>query len=40
MNLSPEDKEVGRDNYYEAMGVTRREFLGNVIGAGAISGVG
>jgi predicted dehydrogenase len=40
MNLSPEEKEVGRDNYYEAMGVTRREFLGNVIGAGAISGVG
>ncbi|MCU0980201.1 MAG: Gfo/Idh/MocA family oxidoreductase, partial [Pirellulaceae bacterium] len=40
MNLSPEEKEVGRDNYYEAMGVTRREFLANVIGAGAISGVG
>jgi hypothetical protein len=40
MNLSPEDKEVGRDNYYEAMGVSRRDFIKNVIAAGAVSGVG
>jgi predicted dehydrogenase len=48
MNLSPEEKKVGRDNYYEAVqshdkmqgreiaGVNRRDFLKEVIGAGAI----
>ncbi len=40
MNLTPEEKEVGRSNYYEATAVNRRSFLKGVIGAGAISGAG
>ncbi len=40
MNLSPEQKEIGRDNYYEALGVSRRDFLKGVIAAGAVSGAG
>jgi predicted dehydrogenase len=48
MNLTPEEKEVGRDNYHEAMGVydkhgndpSRRDFLKNVIGTGVVSGAG
>ncbi len=40
MNLAPEEKEIGRDNYYEALGVSRRDFLKNVIAAGAVSGGG
>ncbi len=40
MNVPPEDKEVGRDNYFEALGVNRRDFMRNVIAAGAVSGVG
>lgn len=41
MALTPEEKEVGRDNYYEALGVSnRREFLRNVIASGAVSGAG
>ncbi len=40
MNLSPEQKEIGRDNYYEAMGVSRRDFMKGVIAAGAVSGAG
>ena len=27
MNLSPEEKKVGKDNFNEAMGTTRRDFL-------------
>ena len=40
MNLTPEEKEVGRSNYYEATAVNRRSFLKGVIGAGAVSGAG
>ena len=47
MNLTPEEKEVGRDNYYEAVGAydkvadpSRRDFLKKAIAAGAVSGVG
>ena len=40
MNLTPEERAVGRDNYYEATGVTRRDFLRGVVGAGAVSGAG
>lgn len=44
MNLTPEEKVVGRDNYYEAVtahdNMTRRGFLQRVIAAGAVSGVG
>ena len=38
--LSAEDKVVGQDNYHEAVGFTRREFLQGVIAAGAVSGAG
>jgi predicted dehydrogenase len=52
MNLTPDDKAVGRDNAYEAMGamdqsdyrdargVSRRDFLKGVVAAGAVSGGG
>ena len=40
MNLTPEERAAGRDNYYEATGVTRRDFLRGVVGAGAVSGAG
>lgn len=44
MNLTPEDRAVGRDNYYGAMtafdNLTRRGFLQNVIAAGAVTGLG
>ena len=31
MNLTPEEQAVGKENYYEAMGVTRRDFLKGAI---------
>jgi predicted dehydrogenase len=41
MHLTPEEKEIGKDNYYEAVGFTRREFLTtSVVGAAAVSGAG
>src|SRR5690606_9343483 len=40
MNLTPEEQAVGKENYYEAMGVTRRDFLKGAIAAGAVSGAG
>ena len=40
MNLTPEQKAIGRDNFYEAVGVSRRDFLKGVIAAGAVSGAG
>ena len=48
MNLTPEEKEVGRDNYYEAVGschafgpdATRRDFLKTAIGSGLVTGAG
>ncbi len=52
MNLTPEEKQVGQDNYHEAMGamdksgyadargVSRRDFLKGVVAAGAVSGAG
>ena len=40
MALTPEQTAVARDNYYEATGVTRRDFLRGVVGAGAVSGAG
>ncbi len=36
--LKPEEKQIGKDNFDEAVGVTRREFLQGVVGAGAVSG--
>jgi predicted dehydrogenase len=38
MNLTPEQKAIGRDNYYEALGVTRREFLQGVLASTAVAG--
>lgn len=38
--LSPEEKTTGKNNFDEAIGVTRREFLQGVIAAGAVSGAG
>ncbi len=38
MNLSAEDKAVGRDNYYEVVGVNRREFLQGILAGSAVAG--
>ncbi|MDZ4850708.1 MAG: Gfo/Idh/MocA family oxidoreductase [Pirellulaceae bacterium] len=38
--LTPEEKKIGKDNFDEAIGVTRRDFLQGVVGAGAVSGAG
>ena len=38
--LSPEEKTTGQNNFYEAVGVTRREFMQGVVAAGAVSGAG
>lgn len=38
--LSPEEKAIGTDNFNEAVGFTRRDFLKGVIAAGAVSGAG
>lgn len=48
MNLTPEEIEIGRDNYYEAVGayhafgpdVNRRDFLKTAIGSGLVTGAG
>ncbi len=48
MNLTPEEKEIGRDNYYEAVGayhafgpdVDRRDFLKTAVGSGLVTGAG
>ncbi|QDU98051.1 Gfo/Idh/MocA family protein [Lignipirellula cremea] len=47
MNLKPEEKEVGRENFYDAVGaydrmnnLGRRDFLKAVVGAGVVSGAG
>jgi predicted dehydrogenase len=39
-SLTEEQKTVGRQNYYEAVGVNRRDFLKGVVAAGAVSGAG
>mgnify|MGYP006136981419 FL=1 len=40
MNLTPEEKEVGKGNYYDAIGHTRRDFLKTIAASGAVSGAG
>ena len=40
MNLTPEEKAVGQDNYHAAVGGTRRDFLKEVVATGAVSGMG
>jgi predicted dehydrogenase len=39
MNLSPEEKQIGKDNFDEAVGTTRRDFLKGTVLAGAAAGV-
>jgi predicted dehydrogenase len=38
--LTPEEREIGRANYYEAAGVNRRDFLTGVVAVGAVTGGG
>ncbi|MCC6511831.1 MAG: Gfo/Idh/MocA family oxidoreductase [Pirellulaceae bacterium] len=38
--LSSEQREIGKDNYYEAVGVTRRDFMKQIVATGAVSGAG
>jgi len=40
MNLTPEEIAVGKGNFSEALGVSRRDFLKGVVAAGAVSGAG
>ena len=42
MNLTPEEREVGKDNYHEAVGSldSRRDFLKKGIASGLVSGAG
>lgn len=40
MNLTPEQKAIGKENFYTAMGLTRREFLAGTVAAGGIAGAG
>lgn len=39
MNLSPEEKEIGKQNFLEAAGATRRDFLKGTVAATATAGV-
>lgn len=38
--LTAEEREVGKDNAYSAIGVNRRDFLREIVGAGAVTGAG
>ena len=38
--LSPEDRTTGKNNFDEAVGFTRREFMQGIVAAGAVSGGG
>jgi predicted dehydrogenase len=42
MNLTPEEKAIGKDNFHAAIGseLTRREFLMGTLAAGVVSGAG
>ena len=40
MNLTPEERQIGKDNFDEVVGSTRRDFLKQGIAAGAVSGAG
>lgn len=40
MNLSPEERAVGQENFNTALGLTRREFLEAGVAAGVVSGAG
>jgi len=38
MELTPEQREIGKQNFYEAVGTTRRDFLKGTLAAGAVAG--
>ncbi|MCA9237489.1 MAG: Gfo/Idh/MocA family oxidoreductase [Planctomycetales bacterium] len=40
MNLTPEQREIGKQNFYEAMGTTRRDFLKGSALSAAVAGTG
>ncbi len=40
MQLTPEERQVGQDNYNDVLSVSRRDFLKGVVAAGAVSGAG
>ena len=40
MNLTPEERQIGADNYHDVLSVSRRDFLKGVVAAGAVSGAG
>ena len=40
MNLTPEERQVGQDNYHDALSVSRRDLLKTVVATGVVSGAG
>src|SRR5262245_42511379 len=40
MNLTPEQRTIGKQNFYESLGTTRREFLAGTVAAAAVGGAG
>ncbi len=40
MNLTPEERQVGRDNFNHALDVSRRDFLKGVVASGAVAAGG
>ena len=40
MNLTPEERTIGKENFHSAIGVTRRDFLMGTVAAGVGSGAG
>lgn len=40
LDLSAEQKQTGKDNFHEAVGITRRDFIKGVAAAGVTSGAG
>ena len=40
MNLTPEERAIGQDNFHEVVGQTRRDFLKQGLAAGVVSGAG
>ena len=40
MNLTPEQQKVGKENFDEAVAVTRRDFLSGTVAAGLATGAG
>lgn len=40
MQLTPEQRAIGKENFHNVLGITRREFLGKGLAAGVVSGAG